>query len=86
MDTTQQPYPFGQKGTIREGEHAGWTVELVDDTAETGGYFIFIENPTPTSPDFMGFDWWLEHAANIPGFIEDMNWQIEWHTAGPTTG
>jgi hypothetical protein len=85
METNQQPYPFGQKGTILSGEHPGWTVELVDDTAETGGYFIFIEDPNPHSPDFIGFDWWLEHAANIPGFIEAMNWQIEWHTAGPTT-
>lgn len=86
MEITQQPYPFGQKGIIIKGEHPGWTVEIVDDTAETGGYFIFIENPNPNSPDFMGFDWWLEHAANIPGFIEDMNWQIDWHTTEPTTG
>jgi hypothetical protein len=54
---------------------------IVDDIAETGGYFIYVEDPNPNSPDFMGFDWWLEHAENIPGFIEDMDWQIEWPTA-----
>jgi hypothetical protein len=84
MEPNQPTYPLGQKGTIISGAHPGWTIEIVDDTAETGGYFIFIEDPNPHSPDFMGFDWWLEHATNIPGFMEDMNWQIEWRAVGPT--
>jgi hypothetical protein len=82
METKPQPFPFGQKGIIRGGEHLGWSIEIVDDTVgETGGYFIYIQDPNPESEDFMGFDWWLQHAANIPGFIEDMEWQIEWPAA-----
>jgi len=38
-------FPFSQKGIIVSGEHLGWTVEIVDDSAETGGYFIFIVDP-----------------------------------------
>ena len=82
MEAKPQPFPFGQKGLITSGEHQGWSVEIVDDTeGETGGYFIYVQDPNPDSADFMGFDWWLEHAANIPGFIEDMEWQIEWPAA-----
>jgi hypothetical protein len=79
MKANPQPFPFGQKGIIISGDHPGWSIEIVDDTAQTGGYFIYLQNPTPQAADFMGFDWWLEHATNIPGFIEDMNWQIDWH-------
>lgn len=82
MEAKPQSCPFGQKGLITSGEYQGWSVEIVDDTeGETSGYFIYVQDPNPDSADFMGFDWWLEHAANIPGFIEDMEWQIEWPAA-----
>ncbi|MET4076541.1 hypothetical protein [Hymenobacter sp. UYCo722] len=81
METNPQPFPFGQKGTILSGEHPGWSIEIVDDTAETGGYFIYIQDPNPDYPDFMGFDWWLENASHIPGLIEEMDWQIQWPAA-----
>jgi hypothetical protein len=83
METNPQPFPFGQKGIILNGEDSGWSVWIVDDTAETGGYFVYLEdpNPEPDSPDFTVYDWWLEHAAIIPVFIEDMGWQIKWPAA-----
>ena len=84
MDTNPQSFPFGQKGVIVSSEYAGWTVEVVDDTEETGGYYILIKDPNSESVGSIGFDWWLEHAENIPGFIEDMEWQIEWPATDAT--
>ena len=82
MEERPQPFPFGQKGIIISGEYPSWSVEIVDDrVGETGGYFIYILDPDPERKDFMGFDWWFEHAEHIPRFIEDMDWQIEWSTA-----
>jgi hypothetical protein len=83
METNPQSFPFGQRGTILTGENAGWSVVIVDDAVETGGYVVYLEdpNPDPDSPDFTVYDWWLEHAAHIPVFIEDMDWQIRWPAA-----
>ena len=78
MESSQQAYFFGQRGTILSGEYPGWTVEFVDDTAETGGFLVFIQNPSPPSGAGECFDYWLEHKADIPGFIEESNWRIEW--------
>ena len=79
METAKQLYFFGQKGTILSGEHTGWIVEFVDDTAETGGYYALIHNPDLQAKE--GFDWWFEAESWIPNFIEDMNWRIKWSEA-----
>jgi hypothetical protein len=70
-------YFFGKEGHIIEGEHPGWSIEIVDDTqGETGGYFIVVSDRKPDNPEI--FDWWLQKKENIPLFIEDMEWVIEW--------
>jgi hypothetical protein len=76
MEDTKQPYYFGQKGTILEGDYPGWTVEFVDNTTDTGGHYVLVYDPNPQATE--GYDWWLEYEADIPGFIEESNWRIEW--------
>lgn len=77
METSEQAYFFGRKGTIITSEHLGWII--VDDTAETGGYYALLHDPSPQTTE--AFDWWFEAETWIPKFIEDMNWQIEWTAA-----
>ena len=80
MEEKPQPFPFGQKGIIISGEYPGWIVEIEDDReGSTRGYYVLLHNPDLQAKE--GYDWWFEHAEHIPGFIEDMNWQIEWSTA-----
>lgn len=69
---------FGKKGKIVGGEHLGWTVEFVDNTADTGGFYVLIEDSSPQATDLDGFDYWLEFKDDIPDFIKEMNWEIEW--------
>ena len=45
MEAKLQPYPFGQKGLLIRGNYPGWTSKIGDDTAETGGYFISMQDP-----------------------------------------
>jgi hypothetical protein len=44
MEAKPQPYPFDHKGIFLSGKHPGWSNKIVDDTAETGGYFIYIQD------------------------------------------
>lgn len=74
---SQAFYLFGKQGRIIQGEYNGWVVEMIDDTqGETGGYYILINDGKIVSPE--GYDWWLEKEENIPLFIDDMDWVIEW--------
>jgi hypothetical protein len=82
METVKQPYFFDQKGIILSGEHPGWTVEIIDDTKETGGYYVFYYDPSPQATE--GYDEWFESESWIPHFIEDMNWRIQWPEADST--
>lgn len=70
-------YFFGKEGRIIQGENLGWSIEIVDDReGETGGYFIVVSDRKSNEPEV--FDWWLEEKEDIPLFIDDMGWIIEW--------
>jgi hypothetical protein len=81
MEAPQQVYVIGQKGTILSGEYPGWIVEVVDDTEETGGYYVLIHDPNPKPGDWSGYDWWFEDTGWIPNLFRDMNWEIAWPIA-----
>lgn len=64
---------IGRKGRITNGDYAGGTVEVVDDSAgETGGYYILYYDSSG------GGDDWLEKKELIPLYFADTDWVIEW--------
>ena len=70
-------YFFGKSGLITQGESAGWSVQIIDDTeGDTGGYFVVLSDNSSDDSDI--FDWWLEKKEHIPVFIDDMGWVIQW--------
>lgn len=67
--------PIGRTGKILAGDDAGWYVQVVDDTADTGGFLIL----TSMKPDMSGaFDNWVEDLDSLDRYFEESKWQIEW--------
>jgi hypothetical protein len=64
---------IGKKGRIKNGMHAGFFVRIDDDSQNTGGYLILIW----TSPS-VGYDYWVENLTDLPQFLHESGWDIEW--------
>ena len=66
---------IGVQGHILAGEHAGWMVEVVDDSSgSTGGVYIFVFDPSGRE----GFDGWVEGLADVPQYFAEAGWSIRW--------
>jgi len=65
----------GRKGTIENGEYAGFTVRIDDDRKNTGGYLIIVEKENSNE----GFDDWVEAESDLEQFLREAEWMIEWH-------
>jgi hypothetical protein len=65
---------IGQTGKIISGPNSGYSIEIQDDSKESGGYFIvgWQENPKD------GFDYWVEKREYLDEFFEEAGWKIEW--------
>ena len=66
---------FDTIGKIIEGTNAGWYIKIIDDNKKSGGVFIY-EFPEINGSE--GFDTWLENPEDIPEFINEKGWQIQW--------
>lgn len=62
-------------GKIMEGENSGWYVKIVDDSKESGGFYIY-EFKDINGDD--GFDTWLETENDVKGYIYESEWKIKW--------
>jgi hypothetical protein len=72
--------PIGKVGCIIKGEHPGWYVLVEDDTAKTGGYYIYIckrQNIKEPRPGEEGYDYWVEHQEDVEHFFS--NWIVQWN-------
>jgi hypothetical protein len=66
--------PIGTVGKIVAGSDAGWYVR-VDDTGDTGGYYIFMG----PKPDMCGsFDGWALNLEEVEGYFRGNPWEVEW--------
>ena len=71
---------IGQVGFILEGKDSGKYILVIDDTAETGGYYIFLGNaPNFNNPQYQGevYDYWLENKEDLNLFFLDI--KIQWN-------
>ncbi|WP_420320359.1 hypothetical protein [Flagellimonas sp.] len=62
-------------GEITSGRNTGWYVKLINDRANSGGFYIY-EFKTPDGNE--GFDTWLESEIDVQDFMEESGWRIEW--------
>lgn len=63
-------------GKIIAGENCGWLVKIVNDTLNTGGYYVY-EFESIESEN--GFDTWLENETQVKGYIYENEWKINWN-------
>ncbi len=71
--------PVGVVGAVQNGPHPDMKVQIIDDTADTGGFFILQWWPGSggLGPDGM-FDNWVESPAALEEFWQEAGWQVEW--------
>lgn len=62
-------------GKITAGENCGWFVKIINDTNDSGGYFIY---EFEDSDGVNGFDTWLENETHVKGYIYENEWEIDW--------
>lgn len=68
--------PIGALGRIQAGDELGRVVEVVDDTARTGGYLIFTYADADRSPEV--FDSWVESLEDVGKYFAESGWEIDW--------
>jgi hypothetical protein len=66
---------IGKWGRILAGENAGLYVFVQDDSATTGGFFIFQSREKSIE---QGFDNWAETLDAVRRFFEFAGWEVEW--------
>ena len=71
---------FDTVGRIIAGEYKGWFVKIEDDRGGgcTGGFYVYIVRGESFNKSVEGYDDWLESIEEIPTYIEEMGWIIEW--------
>ncbi|MEC7264449.1 MAG: hypothetical protein VXW38_11965 [Bacteroidota bacterium] len=62
-------------GKIIEGKNFGWYVKFIDDSEDTGGFYIYEFKELDGDE---GYDNWLETENDVKGFIYENDWKIEW--------
>lgn len=62
-------------GKILEGENKGWFIKIIDDTENTGGFYIC---EFDNAENGQGFDTWLENEEQVKGYFYESGWKIEW--------
>ncbi len=72
-----QKIKFDIYGQIQRGENVGWYVKFVDDTKETGGFYILLDSDI-YDPNAEGYDSWLETFEDVNGYCDESNWVINW--------
>jgi hypothetical protein len=67
---------IGELGFIAGGQEAGRWVEVVDDQAESGGYFIFTYGDCERSGEV--FDTWVESLLDVERQFDFWGWEVRW--------
>jgi hypothetical protein len=71
--------PLSTVGEILGGKEAGRFVEVLDDSARTGGYLIFTYADAQRSPEV--FDIWAETWDDVEQIFREASWRIAWPTS-----
>ena len=74
---------IGKRGHIIKGEYSPkGEIMIVDDTAKTGGYYIYIwpnnGEKWSDSNQEMIYDLWYENFDKVKRHFESEKWKIKW--------
>ena len=78
---TGDDIPLKVVGLIRDGDEAGRYVEVIDDSARTGGYLIFTYADRSRSPGV--FDAWVKTFQNVEQYFAESGWLVDWGPPSP---
>ena len=68
---------IGVVGRVLNGERAGQYVQIVDDSGETGGFYIlYCAEPSFSSADV--FDDWLESKEDLTRYFVEDDCSVAW--------
>ena len=67
---------IGVVGRIVAGEETGRYVEILDDSAATGGFLVCLYQRPDRSGE--GFDYWVEKIEHAQAFLDDCGMEVEW--------
>lgn len=71
--------PINVIGTIINSEHPGHHLRVVDDSEESGGFFILNWWPGPDEKKAEhGFDDWVQDRAELEQYFLESEWAILW--------
>jgi hypothetical protein len=51
-----------RQGVIQSGEYAGWRIQIDDDRAESGGYYLYYINMADKAK---GYDEWFKEIQQL---------------------
>lgn len=66
---------IGVRGGIVQGDDAGLTVFVEDDSANGGGFLILV-GQDPDEPH--GYDDWVATRRHLEGYFDASRWVVEW--------
>ncbi len=70
-----QEIKLNTKGRIVQGLHVGRYIEVIDDTDNTGGFYVF-QSTTETFDEC--FDDWMQTWELVEQHFMYWEWEIEW--------
>ncbi len=73
--------PLGHIGRIlksKDLQQVNCYVKIVSDHEQTGGFYIFISDSYEEIKEDKALDYWVEKEEDIPLFIEEAGWKIQW--------
>ena len=73
------PVPIDIIGHVTNGEQPDLHIRVIDDTAESGGFFILSWWPGPNEAlAQQAFDNWVQSVEELEQFFAESGWVIEW--------
>jgi hypothetical protein len=73
----------GVVGAVLNGRHPDMKVQIVDDTTDTGEFFVLQWWPESGGLGPEGtFDDWVESRDALEAYWEESGWQVRWVVPG----
>jgi len=68
---------IGKIGIIESGDDSGFQVKVIDDSENTGGFFI-LTGINISNQSLEVFDSWVANKEELAGYFRETSWVIKW--------
>jgi hypothetical protein len=68
---------IGKIGIIESGDDSGFQVKVIDDSENTGGFFI-LTGRNISNQSLEVFDSWVANKEELAGYFRESSWVIKW--------